>query len=99
MEKKKRKPASTTSRGSKARARSPLLRLHPRLIQSFLDGHEWSGTVTKLARALGQLGNFPAPCAAHLAIWLRRHEPTLWWSYGVRVRFSRTSEDRTVHFS
>src|ERR1017187_659683 len=68
-------------------------------IRSLLDGHEWAGTVTDLAASLGQLSGAAAPSAAHLAICLRRHEPTLWWEYGVRVRFSRTGQCRTVHLS
>lgn len=68
-------------------------------LRALIDGGTWSGTVTDLAASLGQLANSPAPSAAHLAIWLRRHEPTLWWFYGVRVRFSRTGSCRTVHLS
>jgi hypothetical protein len=32
-------------------------------------------------------------------MWLRRHEPTLWWTYGVSIRFSRTGRKRVVHLS
>jgi hypothetical protein len=68
-------------------------------IQLLIDSERWAGTVTQLAASLGQLAGTPAPSAAHLAIWLRRHEPTLWWDHGVRVRFSRTGQQRLVHIS
>ena len=68
-------------------------------IRALLDGNEWAGTVTDLAASLGQLSGAAAPSAAQLAIWLRRHEPTLWWDHGIRVRFSRTGQCRTVHLS
>src|SRR5436190_17770610 len=61
--------------------------------------HEWTGKVTDLVMAPNQAGTATAPSAAHLAIWLRRKEPTLWWDYGVRVRFSRTGKQRRVHLS
>ena len=75
------------------------MQLHTRQIRALLDGHEWAGTVTDLAASLGQLSGSATPSAAHLAIWLRRHEPTLWWDYGVRVLFSRTGQQRLVHIS
>lgn len=56
----------------------------------------WSGTVTELAAALNAPRIFAPP---HLAVWLRRHEPTLWWTFGVYVRFSRTGRKRLVHLS
>ena len=68
-------------------------------IRGLLDGDNWSGTITDLAASLGQLGDSTPQSPAHLAIWLRRHEPTLWWDHGVRVRFSRTGKNRTVHLS
>ena len=68
-------------------------------IRRLLDGHEWAGTITGLSASLGQFSGATAPSATHLAIWLRRHEPTLWWDYGIRVGFSRTGKRRTVHLS
>jgi hypothetical protein len=68
-------------------------------IRSLIDGEPWAGTVTQLAASLGEFSGSPAPSAAHLAIWLRRHEPTLWWDHGVQVRFSRTGKCRLVHLS
>ena len=59
---------------------------------------EWHGTMSELA-ALLHSANDTLPVPARLAIWLRRHEPTLWWDHGVRVRFSRTGKRRTVHLS
>lgn len=91
--------ASEPSEPSEVRASPPLLCLNPRLIRALLDGHEWAGTVTDLAASLGQFSGATAPSAAHLAIWLRRHEPTLWWEHGVRVHFSRTGKCRRVHLS
>jgi hypothetical protein len=68
-------------------------------IRSLIDGEPWAGTVTQLAASLAQLSETAVPSAAHLAIWLRRHEPTLWWDHGVRICFSRTGEQRRVHIS
>ena len=75
MEKKVENFASATSIASKAKTDSPLLCLNPQLIRALLDGHEWAGTVTDLAALLAQPSGSTAPSAAHLAIWLRRHEP------------------------
>jgi hypothetical protein len=58
----------------------------------------WNGTVTALAAAL-ELDQIAPKGAPHLAMWLRRHEPTLWWTYGVSIRFSRTGRKRVVHLS
>ena len=58
----------------------------------------WEGTITALAARLND--NQPASKRApHLAIWLRRHEPMLFWHYGVCIHFSRTGEQRRVHIS
>jgi hypothetical protein len=59
---------------------------------------EWHGTMSELA-ALLHSANDTLPVPARLAIWLRRHEPTLWWDHGVRIRFSRTGQQRRVHIS
>src|SRR4051812_15720021 len=91
--------ASEPSGSSEKGEVPPPLCLNPRLVRTLLDGHEWEGTVTDLGASLGQLAGSAAFSAAHLAIWLRRHEPTLWWEHGVRIRFSRTGKCRTVHLS
>src|ERR1019366_8042139 len=99
MEKKVGNFASIPSNASETMVVPPPLCLNPGLLRALLDGHEWAGNVTDLAASLGQLSGAAAPSAAHLAIWLRRHEPTLWWDHGVRVSFSRTGQCRTVHLS
>jgi hypothetical protein len=99
MEKKVGNFASAASTASDVNAVPPPLCMKPQLIRALLDGHEWAGTVTDLAASLGQFSGTTAPSTARLAIWLRRHEPTLWWDHGVRVRFSRTGKCRRVHLS
>lgn len=70
-----------------------------RQIRSLIEGEAWDGTVTDLAIALNQAMPETVISPPHLAIWLRRHEPTLWWEHGVRVHFSRTGKCRRVHLS
>jgi hypothetical protein len=57
----------------------------------------WQGTVTALAATLDDSDATASKSAPHLAIWLRQHEPTLWWDYGIQVRFTRTGRQRLVH--
>jgi hypothetical protein len=67
-------------------------------IRSLVEHQDWEGTMTELAAALGADSADPLP-ATHLAIWLRRKEPVLWWDYGVNVRFTRNGRRRLVHLS
>ena len=59
----------------------------------------WRGTVSQLVAKLEPSDERVKNCAPSLAVWLRRHEPTLWWDYGVSIRFSRTGQRRLVHLS
>ena len=59
----------------------------------------WEGTVSNLAATLDDSNEAASKRAPHLAIWLRRHEPMLFWHYGVHVRFSRTGRRRLVHLA
>jgi hypothetical protein len=68
-------------------------------VRSLIDREPWVGTAAQLVASLGQIDGSIGPTAAHIAIWLRRHEPTLWWDHGIRVRFSRTGQQRLVHIS
>ena len=63
-------------------------------LRGLVGGQDWSGTVTELTAALGGKS---AP--AHLAVWLRRHEPVLWWDFAICVQFTRTRRQRLVHLS
>jgi hypothetical protein len=63
-------------------------------LRGLVGGQDWSGTVTELTAALG--GRYSP---AHLAVWLRRHEPALWWDFAIQVRFTRTRRRRLVHLS
>jgi hypothetical protein len=67
--------------------------------RSLIDREPWVGTAAQLVASLGQIDGSIRPVASHLAIWLRRHEPTLWWDHGMRIRFSRTGHRRLVHIS
>ena len=61
---------------------------------------EWTGTTGELHAALIDSGlSEDLPTPPHLGRWLRRSEPTLWWDYGIRVKFSRTGVKRQVHLS
>ena len=68
-------------------------------IQELVATQEWSGPASDLAAELSLAPEVQSPSAPRLAIWLRRNEPTLWWDYGIRVRFSRTGRQRLVHLS
>jgi hypothetical protein len=57
---------------------------------------DWEGTVSNLAATLDDSDATASKRAPHLGSWLRQHEPTLWWDYGVHVRFSRTGRQRLV---
>jgi hypothetical protein len=57
----------------------------------------WRGTITALAETLDDSDKTASKTAPHLSIWLRQHEPTLWWDYGIQVRFTRTGRQRLVH--
>ena len=57
----------------------------------------WQGTVTALAATLDGSNETASKRAPHLSIWLRQHEPTLWWDYGIHIRFTRTGRQRLVH--
>src|SRR4051812_26436456 len=52
----------------------------------------WEGTITALAARF----NLKREAAPHLARWLRKKEPELWWTYGVAVSFTRIARRRTV---
>ena len=68
-------------------------------LRSLINEHEWTGTITELVTMLN-LPRSDAPSSEeHLAIWLRRHEPALWWHHGIFVRFSRTGKRRLVHLA
>src|SRR5690349_18236401 len=68
-------------------------------IKALLDVSEWTGTVTELATALKQAATRVQLSGPHLAVWLRRHEPSLWWDHGISVRFSRNGRRRLVHLA
>jgi hypothetical protein len=68
-------------------------------LRVLLEDQHWTGTVTELTTALAKSMNGPGPPPAHLAIWLRRHEPSLWWEHGISVRFSRNGKRRVVHLA
>jgi hypothetical protein len=75
------------------------MRLTADRIQSLVADQSWEGTITALARALVSPVDGWSPPAAHLAIWIRRHEPSLWWDHGISVRFSRNGRRRLVHLA
>lgn len=62
-------------------------------LKTLVRNENWQGTMSDLALALDRTPE----SAPHFAIWLRRHEPILWWTYGICVRFSRTGKRRLVH--
>ena len=76
-----------------------LSRLLAQQLRQIVDKREWSGTITELAGMFSQSTFGDARTPARLGSWLRRNEPTLWWDYGVLVRFSRTGEERSVRLS
>jgi len=70
----------------------------PEQIRLAIAEQSWSGTLTQLPQRYGRepgtvLHRHNSACG------LRNHEPTLWWDYGVSVRFSRTGRRRSVHLS
>ena len=69
-----------------------------RQVQALIGTNQWAGPVTKLAWLLSSsTDNQISP--TRLAMWLRHNEPTLWWRYGVCIRFSRTGRQRLVHLA
>src|SRR6266481_8531247 len=68
-------------------------------LRELVNEQNWAGTTSQLAAALKRADSATSIAAPRLAIWLRQHEPTLWWKYGVCVRFSRTGLQRLVHLS
>lgn len=68
------------------------------VLRSLTTAHSWEGTVEDLAIALSRSGA-GTMSAAHLGIWLRRHEPTLWWDFALNMQFTRTGRSRLVHLS
>ena len=68
-------------------------------LHELVSEQNWAGTTSQLAAALKRVDSATSIAAPRLAIWLRQHEPTLWWDFGVRVRFSRTGLRRLVHLS
>jgi hypothetical protein len=69
------------------------------ILRGLVNEREWVGTVGELVVALKCAHSADSISPARFAIWLRRHEPTLWWDYGLRVGFSRTGQQRIVHLS
>lgn len=67
-------------------------------VRALVDARAWSGTISKLAPLLSTPEMAQVP-VARLAIWLRRNEPTLWWTYRISVRFTRTGRERLVHLA
>ena len=70
-------------------------------IQAFVRSRPrpWKGTATQLLRALKAEGAEVTFAPARFSIWLRRHEPVLWWNYGVAVEFGRTAKRRVIRLS
>ena len=68
-------------------------------IRALIEQQQWAGTVSELAATLADTNSTVRLSPIHLAIWLRRQEPTLWWTYGISVRFSRTGRGRLVHLA
>jgi hypothetical protein len=68
-------------------------------LKSLAHPEVWTGTASQLAAALNAAGLSPSTTAARLSIRLRNLEPTLWWSHGLSIRFSRTSEQRLIHLA
>ena len=64
-----------------------------------ISKQEWTGTITELAAILNLAGPEAPASLERLGIYLRRHEPSLWWTHGIWVRFSRTRKGRLVHLS
>ena len=74
-------------------------RRHAERLSFVVAEREWSGTAWELHQVLTHAAGPDLPSPVHLGRWLRRNEPTLWWDYGVRVKFSRTGLKRQVHLS
>ena len=70
-----------------------------KILRELVNEQNWAGTTSQLTAALRRADSKTSIAAPRLAIWLRRHEPILWWNYGVCVRFSRTGPQRLVHLS
>jgi hypothetical protein len=68
-------------------------------LQSLAQPEAWTGTASQLAAALNASGMNPSTTAARLSIQLRNLEPTLWWSHGLSISFSRTGEQRLIHLA
>jgi hypothetical protein len=66
-------------------------------LQSLTHSEAWTGTASELAAALNSSGL--SITASRLSIRLRNLEPTLWWGHGLSIRFSRTGEQRLIHFA
>jgi hypothetical protein len=66
-------------------------------LQSLAQADNWTGTASQLAAALNSSGL--SITASRLAVRLRNLEPTLWWSHGLSIRFSRTGEQRLIHLA
>jgi hypothetical protein len=64
-------------------------------LQTLVNRDHWQGNMSDLAVTLGRARE----SAPGLGVWLRRNEPTLWWTHGICVRFSRTGKRRLVHLS
>jgi hypothetical protein len=76
-----------------------MLRIIADRIRLLIGEQEWAGTITELAAILNLSGPEAPASLERLGIYLRRHEPSLWWTHGISVRFSRTRKGRLVHLS
>src|SRR5258705_272003 len=70
-----------------------------KILRELVNEQNWAGTTSQLAAALKRADSATSIAAPRLAIWLRQHEPILWWKYGVCVRFTRTGRQRLVPLS
>ena len=57
------------------------------------------GEYTELAGSLQAMGISSLSTPERLGIWLRQHEPTLWWDYDVALAFQRTGRQRLIRLS
>jgi hypothetical protein len=68
-------------------------------LQQLAQPEAWTGTASQLAAALNASGFGASTTAARLSIQLHNLEPELWWTHGLSIHFSRTSEQRLIRLA
>jgi hypothetical protein len=69
------------------------------ILRALANEKTWRGTISQLSAAMEEHEATCPLSPARLAMWLRQHEPILWWNHSISIQFKRTGRRRTIQLS